>query len=81
MQCNPLFIGLSLRVLNVRPAAFFFIKCRLQSKEIQQLYSSAQDGYESTQLYTVTMVSLWLFHGCYSTVSFHGLQLVGLFIE
>lgn len=56
--CNPLFIGLSLRVLNVRPTAFFFIKCHLQSKEIQQLYSSAQDGYESTQLYTATMNDL-----------------------
>ncbi|KAK4408871.1 Nudix hydrolase 9 [Sesamum angolense] len=42
-------------VLNVRSAAFFFIKCSLQSKEIQQLYGSAQDGYESTQLYTMSM--------------------------
>lgn len=57
MQCSPLFIGLSLRVFNVRPAAFFFIKCNLQSEEIQRLYSSAKDGYESTQLYTVPMVS------------------------
>lgn len=57
MQFNPLLIGLSLRLLNVRPAAFFFIKCSLQSNEVQQLYSSAQDGYESTQLYTATMVS------------------------
>ncbi|KAK3028724.1 hypothetical protein RJ639_038615 [Escallonia herrerae] len=51
--CNPVFIGISRRILNVRPAAFFFIKCSLPSKEIQQLYSSAQDGYESTKLYTV----------------------------
>ncbi|KAM7496636.1 hypothetical protein LguiA_021050 [Lonicera macranthoides] len=56
--CNPVFIGISRRVLNVRPAAFFFIKCTLQSKEIQQLYSSAQDGYESTQLYTVSTKDL-----------------------
>ncbi|KAK2974062.1 hypothetical protein RJ640_015394 [Escallonia rubra] len=56
--CNPVFIGISRRMLNVRPAAFFFIKCSLPSKEIQQLYSSAQDGYESTQLYTVPVVSL-----------------------
>lgn len=55
-QCNPVFIGISRRRLNVRPAAFFFIKCSLQSNEIQQLYSTAQDGYESTQLYTVSMV-------------------------
>ncbi|KAK4851162.1 hypothetical protein QYF36_012878 [Acer negundo] len=56
--CNPLFIGVSCRQLNVRPAAFFFIKCNLQSEEIQQLYSSAQDGFESTQLYTVSMIDL-----------------------
>lgn len=56
--CFPVFIGISRRVLNVRPAAFFFIKCSLPSKEIQQLYSSAQDGYESTQLYTVSMNDL-----------------------
>ncbi|KAL2239510.1 UNVERIFIED_CONTAM: Nudix hydrolase 9 [Sesamum indicum] len=52
---KPVFIGISQRVLNVRPTAFFFIKCSLQSKEIQQLYGSAQDGYESTQLYTMSM--------------------------
>ncbi|GKV08195.1 hypothetical protein SLEP1_g19864 [Rubroshorea leprosula] len=55
---DPIFIGISQRVLNVRPAAFFFIKCSLQSKEIQQLYSTAQDGYESTRLYTVLMDEL-----------------------
>ncbi|GAV80679.1 NUDIX domain-containing protein [Cephalotus follicularis] len=55
---NPLFIGISSRELNVRPTAFFFIKCTLQSEEIQQLYSSAQDGYESTKLYTVSMIDL-----------------------
>ena len=56
MQSDPVFIGVSRRVLNVRPAAFFFIKCNLDSKEIQQLYSTAQDGYESTHLYTVSRV-------------------------
>lgn len=45
----------------MRPAAFFFIKCCLDSKEVQQFYSSAQDGYESTQLNAVTMVILRLF--------------------
>ncbi|XP_071698383.1 nudix hydrolase 9 [Rutidosis leptorrhynchoides] len=50
---DPLLIGISRRVLNVRPAAFFFIKCNLQSTQVQQLYSSAQDGYESTKLYTI----------------------------
>jgi len=44
----------------VRPAAFFFINCSLDSKEVQQFYSSAQDGYESTQLYAVPMVNLKL---------------------
>lgn len=57
MQFNPVFIGVSCRVLNVRPAAFFFVKCNLHSKEIQELYSTAQDGYESTHLYTVSRVS------------------------
>ncbi|KAK6163230.1 hypothetical protein DH2020_000094 [Rehmannia glutinosa] len=52
---KPVFIGISQRVLNVRPTAFFFIKCDLPSKDIQQLYCSAQDGYESTQLYTMSM--------------------------
>ncbi|XP_075093465.1 nudix hydrolase 9-like isoform X8 [Nicotiana tabacum] len=55
---SPIFIGISRRVMNVRPTAFFFIKCNLQSDEIQQLYSSAQDGFESTQLYAVSMSDL-----------------------
>ncbi|KAG6681574.1 hypothetical protein I3842_13G100600 [Carya illinoinensis] len=55
---NPLLIGISRRELNVRPAAFFFIKCSLESKEIQKLYLSAQDGYESTQLYAVSVTDL-----------------------
>lgn len=58
MQYEQVFIGISRRVLNVRPAAFFFMKCSLSSKEIQQMYSTAQDSFESTQLYTVSMVSL-----------------------
>lgn len=52
---KPVFIGISQRVLNVRPTAFFYIKCSLHSEEIQQLYSSAEDGYESTHLYTMPM--------------------------
>ncbi|XP_057782767.1 nudix hydrolase 9 isoform X2 [Salvia miltiorrhiza] len=55
---EPIFIGISQRALNVRPAAFFFIKCSLQSEEIQQRYSSAEDSYESTQLYTMPMSDL-----------------------
>ncbi|CAI0451904.1 unnamed protein product [Linum tenue] len=55
---TPVFIGLSRRILNVRPAAFFYMKCNLPSKEIHQLYSSALDGYESIQLHTVSPVIL-----------------------
>ncbi|KAJ4971947.1 hypothetical protein NE237_005046 [Protea cynaroides] len=51
---NPVFIGISRRELNVRPAAFFFINCNLESREIQQLYCNAQDSYESTHLYFVS---------------------------
>ncbi|CAL9120721.1 unnamed protein product [Musa acuminata var. zebrina] len=50
---DPLFIGISCRVVNVRPTAFFFLKCNLEAKEVCKLYSSAQDGYESTQIFTV----------------------------
>ncbi|XP_076905658.1 nudix hydrolase 9-like [Bidens hawaiensis] len=55
---EPLFIGISRRVMNVRPVAFFFIKCNLQSTQVQELYSSAQDGYESTKLYTIGLSEL-----------------------
>ncbi|MED6147152.1 Nudix hydrolase 9 [Stylosanthes scabra] len=54
----PAFIGISRRDLNVRPAAFFFIRCNLDSKEVQKFYSNAQDGYESTQLYALSMAEL-----------------------
>lgn len=57
IQSDPIFIGISRRELNVRPTAFFFLKCSLESKEVQQLYSKAQDGYESVQIYTVSRVS------------------------
>nr|GMD61360.1 nudix hydrolase 9 [Ipomoea batatas] len=55
---SPVFIGVSRRVLNVRPTAFFFIKCNLQSKEIQHLYCNAEDSFESTQLQAVSMSDL-----------------------
>ncbi|KAJ1431945.1 NUDIX hydrolase domain [Sesbania bispinosa] len=54
----PAFIGISRRDLNVRPTAFFSMKCSLDSQEVQQFYSKAQDGYESTQLYAVPMIEL-----------------------
>ncbi|KAL9268112.1 Nudix hydrolase 9-like protein [Drosera capensis] len=55
---DPVFIGISRRELNVRPTAFFFIECSLHSKDIQELYCSAQDGFESTQLYAVSLDEL-----------------------
>ncbi|CAH2065239.1 unnamed protein product [Thlaspi arvense] len=54
----PLFIGISRRELNVRPAMFFFIKCSHHSDDIQRLYPDAEDGFESTQLHTVSMDEL-----------------------
>ncbi|XP_021720941.1 nudix hydrolase 9-like isoform X1 [Chenopodium quinoa] len=66
---NPVFIGISRRELNVRPTAFFFMKCSLQSKDIEKLYSSAQDGFESTQLCTISKDELesvaWKMPGCH----------------
>ncbi|XP_057832212.1 nudix hydrolase 9 isoform X2 [Cryptomeria japonica] len=47
---DPIFIGISRRVTNVRPTVFFYIKCSLHSSDIQGLYSKAKDGYESTHL-------------------------------
>ncbi|CAA7036765.1 unnamed protein product [Microthlaspi erraticum] len=55
---NPLFIGISRRELNARPAMFFFIKCSHHSDDIPRLYSNAEDGFESTQLHTVSMDEL-----------------------
>lgn len=81
MQCIPVFIGISRRVLNVRPAAFFFIKCSLQSNEIQPLYSSAQDGYESTQLYTVSKVSSSLAFPSGVNILFESVVLGALFVN
>ncbi|KAM1148905.1 hypothetical protein ACFX15_028991 [Malus domestica] len=67
------FIGISRRELNVRPAAFFFMKCNRSSKEIQELYSSAQDSFKSTQLFTVPVLSIEINDGewqfCENTAS------------
>ncbi|KAG8084540.1 hypothetical protein GUJ93_ZPchr0010g8994 [Zizania palustris] len=51
---EPVFIGVSRREMNVRPTAFFFTKCNIDSTGVYELYSRAQDGYESTQLYAVS---------------------------
>jgi 8-oxo-dGTP pyrophosphatase MutT (NUDIX family) len=55
---DPVFIGVSCREMNVRPTAFFFTKCGIDSTGVNELYSKAQDGYESTKLYAVTMEEL-----------------------
>jgi hypothetical protein len=54
LQIAPIFIGVSRRELNVRPAAFFFIGCNIDSSTVIEHYSRAQDGYESTKLYAVS---------------------------
>ncbi|CAM8958490.1 unnamed protein product [Rhodiola kirilowii] len=51
---DPIFIGISLREMNVRPAAFFYIKCSLSPEAIDHFYNGAQDGYESTKLLAVS---------------------------
>ncbi|TVU18211.1 hypothetical protein EJB05_34295 [Eragrostis curvula] len=41
---DPVFIGVSLREINVRPTAYFFAKCDINSSAVNELYSRAQDG-------------------------------------
>ncbi|TVU18214.1 hypothetical protein EJB05_34298 [Eragrostis curvula] len=55
---DPVFIGVSHREMNVRPTAFFFTKCDIDSSGVNELYSRAQDGYESTKLYAVSVDEL-----------------------
>ncbi|EFJ37819.1 hypothetical protein SELMODRAFT_163872 [Selaginella moellendorffii] len=43
-------IGISRRSVNVRPTAFFFMKCRLTSSVISEHYTRAADSFESTKL-------------------------------
>lgn len=57
LQTDPVFIGVSRREMNVRPTAFFFTKCSIDSSGVTELYSRAQDGYESTKLFAVSAVS------------------------
>lgn len=57
LQTDPVFIGISRREVNVRSTAFFFTKCNIDSSGVNELYSRAQDGYESTKLYAVSVVS------------------------
>lgn len=58
LQTDPVFIGVSQREMNVRPTAFFFTKCGIDSSGVNELYSRAQDGFESTKLFAVSVVSL-----------------------
>ncbi|CAD6334830.1 unnamed protein product [Miscanthus lutarioriparius] len=55
---DPVFIGVSCREVNVRSTAFFFTKCNIDSSGVNELYSRAQDGYESTKLYAVSVEEL-----------------------
>uniref|UniRef100_A0ACD5TYT8 Uncharacterized protein n=1 Tax=Avena sativa TaxID=4498 RepID=A0ACD5TYT8_AVESA len=55
---EPIFIGVSRRETNVRPAAFFYVRCNVDSSTVTELYSRAQDGYESTKLYAVSIEEL-----------------------
>lgn len=43
--------------MNVRPAAFFYIKCNLLPEAVINFYDRAQDGYESTGLFALPKVS------------------------
>lgn len=43
--------------MNARPTAFFFLRCNLLAEEVREFYSKAQDGFESTQIFTVSRVS------------------------
>ncbi|XP_044983565.1 nudix hydrolase 9 isoform X2 [Hordeum vulgare subsp. vulgare] len=51
---EPILIGVSQRETNVRPAAFFYMRCNIDSGAITELYARAQDGYESTKLCAVS---------------------------
>ncbi|KAG6503099.1 hypothetical protein ZIOFF_035389 [Zingiber officinale] len=39
---------------NIMPTAFFFLRCNLPAEEVREFYSKAQDGFESTQIFTVS---------------------------
>eukprot|EP00250_Pteridium_aquilinum_P004504 c14704_g1_i1 orf=104-997(+) len=51
---NPIFIGVSRRVLHARPTAFFFVKCTLSISDVLQFYKHAHHKFESTQLLGIT---------------------------
>jgi hypothetical protein len=58
LQCEPLFIGISQRVINVRPTAFFYVKCTISSPQVQEFYQCATDGFESTHLLAIPKAEL-----------------------
>uniref|UniRef100_A0A452XQB2 Uncharacterized protein n=2 Tax=Aegilops tauschii subsp. strangulata TaxID=200361 RepID=A0A452XQB2_AEGTS len=58
LQTEPILIGVSRRETNVRPAAFFYMRCNIDSSAITELYARAQDGYESTKIYAVSVKDL-----------------------
>ncbi|KAH8933960.1 hypothetical protein BDL97_18G059000 [Sphagnum fallax] len=56
--CEPLFIGISQRLINVRPTAFFYVKCTISSSQVQEFYQCATDGFESTHLLAIPKAEL-----------------------
>lgn len=69
LQCEPLFIGISQRLINVRPTAFFYVKCTISSSQVQEFYQCATDGFESTHLLAIPKVkdTKYVFLWCPST--------------
>jgi 8-oxo-dGTP pyrophosphatase MutT (NUDIX family) len=67
--CEPLFIGISQRLINVRPTAFFYVKCTISSSQVQEFYQCATDGFESTHLLAIPKVkdTKYVFLWCPST--------------
>ncbi|KAI5071661.1 hypothetical protein GOP47_0013912 [Adiantum capillus-veneris] len=60
---KPLLLGVSRRVLNARPTAFFFVKCALSSPDILQFYKHAEHKFESTQLLSISKEDLTIAAG------------------
>lgn len=55
---DPLFIGISRRVINARPTAFFNVRCSISSSKVLKLYKNAKHGFESTQLLSISKEDL-----------------------
>ncbi|KAJ7556754.1 hypothetical protein O6H91_05G097000 [Diphasiastrum complanatum] len=51
---EPIFLGISRRVINVRPTAFFYVRCYLSSEAVFDHYNHAEHAFESTKLSAVS---------------------------